>query len=416
MAKKIILILYTVILLIISGCATAKIIPLDSTSDYKIVKEHVKKYGIEFPYASSYPKLYFNGDEVRNGMIELINRAEDYIIINSFLIINDEYGNLILEALRKKYGEGINVYVISDSSSRFIGKESGFSYLHKNQIPYVEYNPIRPWKLFPLIDLLYRDHRKYWIIDGKYVLLGGCNIINTSLQSREEGGNTDGMVLIESPGVAEQLLFSFIEDWNRYSSYDIRADYFNVPEITNRETNVVLFNQEASEKEPVIEFMINSIFAAAEKEVWIIQPYTFVNEKIIYYVEEMEKRGVEVNIVLSGQVNYEKFHYASYYGIKDLIDAGADVWIYSFVDSALHFKVYIIDDKIFSIGSSNFNKRSMELAAEADLLFSDRKSFDILCRSLNEIKKSLRRVTPEEAAEYRSWKYRKWNWLMQNAG
>ncbi len=416
MLQKYIQVLTLISILVASGCTTGKTISFNGAEDLAAVKKYAKKYDIKPPYASSYPKLYFKGDEVRNGMIDLINRAEKYIVINTYLIINDEYGNIILEALRKKYEEGVNIYVMADSSSHFMGEESGFIYLHKHNIPFVEYNPIRLRKLLTPVKLLYRDHRKYWVVDGKYVLIGGCNIINTSLQPVEERGNTDGMVLIESPGVANQLINSFIDNWNKYSPYDIKSDYFTIPETEKWETNVVLFNQEASENKPVIDFMINSIFDTAENEVWIIQPYTFVDEKIISYVEEMETRGVEVFIVLSLLVNHEKYHYASFYGIKDLIDAGADVWIYSNESSPLHYKAFVIDDKLFSIGSANFNNRSIKLSDEANLLFYDRKSFYILARSLAEIRKELRRVDAEEAAEYKRWDYIRWHRIMKIAG
>ena len=236
-------------ILIINSCSSSeKSILLDQRNDIKTSKKLAKEYGLQPPYASSYPKLYFKGDEVRKGMLELINKAEDYIIVNTYLTLNDEYGHIILHALKVKYEEGVSVYVMADSSSHFMGKESGFIYLQRHHIPFVEYNPIRFIKIADPVSLLFRDHRKYWIVDGKYVLLGGCNIINTSLQPEKERGNTDGMVLVESPGAAEQLLDSFITNWNKYSPYNIRKDYFNIPETKRFETNIVLFNQDTSEK------------------------------------------------------------------------------------------------------------------------------------------------------------------------
>ncbi len=413
--KQFFLTILIILPIILTSCSTSvKSVPLDDKSDFKIVKKYAKKYGLQPPFASSYPVLYFKGNEVRNGMLELINRAEKYIIVNTYLILNDEYGHIILEALRKKYEEGISVYIMADSSSHFMGKESGFIYLHKHHIPFVEYNPIRFIKFLDPVKLLFRDHRKYWIIDGRYVLLGGCNIINTSLQPSDERGNTDGMVLVESPGTAEQLLDSFVTNWNKYSPYDIRKDYFAIPETEIFETNIVLFNQDTSKEKPVMEFMVNTMFRYAEKEVWIIQPYTFIDEKIILYVREMEERGVEVFIVLSELVNHEKYHFASFYGIKDLMDAGADVFIYE--NSPLHFKAFIVDDKFFSVGSANFNKRSLELSDEANIMFFDRKSFYIMNRSLDEIRKNLRHVSYEEALKYKTSEYRWWHRLMKYAG
>ena len=34
-----------------------------------------------------------------------------------------------------------------------------------------------------------------------------------------------------------------------------------------------------------MEFMVNRMFNSAEKEVWIIQPYTFIDDKILAYVK-----------------------------------------------------------------------------------------------------------------------------------
>ena len=126
MLQKYIQVLTLISILVASGCTTGKTISFNGAEDLAAVKKYAKKYDIKPPYASSYPKLYFKGDEVRNGMIDLINRAEKYIVINTYLIINDEYGNIILEALRKKYEEGVNIYVMADSSSHFMGEESGF--------------------------------------------------------------------------------------------------------------------------------------------------------------------------------------------------------------------------------------------------------------------------------------------------
>ena len=402
-------------LFIFTACSTSeKAVPLDYSSPMKTTKKYAAKYGLEPPFASSFPTLYFKGEEVRKGMLELIEKAEDYIIVDTYLTLNDEYGHTVLEALRKKYEEGVSVYVMADSSSHFMGKESGFIYLHRYHIPFVEYNPIRFIRFIDPVNLLFRDHRKYWIVDGKYVLLGGCNIINTSLQPTSERGNTDGMVLVESPGAAEQLLDSFIVNWNKYSPYDIKKSYFKIPDTKVFETNIILFNQDTSNKKPVMEFMVNRMFRYAEKEVWIIQPYTFIDEKILLYVEELSERGVKANIVLSELVNHEKYHFASFYGIKDLMDAGADVYIYE--NSPLHFKAFIIDEKMFSIGSANFNKRSLELSDEANIMFYDETSFNVMKRSLDEIKKNIRQVTYEEALEYRSAEYRWYHRLMKYTG
>lgn len=404
-----------VCMLIISSCSTEKNISFFDIEDAAFDSEYAGKYGIRGPSPSSIPELYFGGGEVLAAMLDLIEKAEDYIVIDTFLIVNDRHGKIILDRLIKKQKEGVDIYVIADSLSNFLDNESGIEYLRKQNIQCTEFNPIKMFGLLDPANLFYRDHSKYWIVDGRYLLIGGCNIIDTSLKSMNEYGNTDIMVLINSPGVIKQLLETFIINWNSYSSYFIRMDDFFIADDYKTETDVILFNQDNPENNPVIEFMISRLVKSAENEIWLIQPYTFIDKKILSYLRYLNKKNIKINVILSGSVNHEKYHYASFYGIKDLLEAGVNVWIYE-KESPLHCKAFIVDNKIFSVGSANFNKRSLELSNEVNLIFYDEKSFSILNKCLLEIKKHLRKVSPEEALKYRTGKYRFWHRIMKYGG
>ena len=370
------------------------------------------------PVWSSYPVFDFNGDEVRNRMLSLIENARDYILINSYLLMYDDYGSVILDAILEKHNAGVKTYIIADSSNNFVPGESGFSFLRKNLIPFAEYNPIRLHTLFSGQSVIYRDHRKFWVIDGKYIYIGGCNIINSSLKPADEGGNIDGMVLFESQETAALLIDAFTGTWNNFSDQKLDSKMFRVPEQKIFDTKVLLINQEINNNSQRITDMLSGLFSAAREEVWIIQPYTFVNSDIIKSVRKMEKKGVSVNIILSEYSTSSKYYYASFYGIKDLINAGADVWIYSppLLSSPLHIKAFFIDNNWVSIGSANFNQRSFRYSDEANIIFHDPSSFNEIAKSLYKIKKTCWKIDLNEAKRYRTYQYRNWNRLMQIAG
>lgn len=412
--KRYINIIYLLILAF-SACSSEKNMQFSGNPDMLFDSEYARKYDIKGPSSSTPPELYFGGVEVIAKMLELIEKAENYIVLDTFLIVDDSYGRIVLDRLIEKHREGVAVYVIADSSCNFLEYNSGIEYLTENNIPCAEFNPINMIGILDPVSLFFRDHSKYWIIDGRHLLVGGCNIINTSLKSIDENGNTDIMVYLKSPGIIEQLLETFVQNWNRYSLQTISMDDFYIDEDYETDINVILFNQDDPERTPVIEFMISRLFNIAENEIWLIQPYTFVDKRILSYIRYLNKRNVDINIILSGFVNHEKYHYASFYGIKDLIDAGVNVWIYE-RKSPLHCKAFIVDDRIFSIGSANFNKRSMELSNEVNLIFYDEESFHILNRCFLEVKKYLRKVSPEEALKYRTRKYRFWHRMMKYTG
>ncbi len=219
-------VLIILLLYLTSSCATTDgKINVKISSDMKAIDVFREEAGIK-PIWSSWPDFDFNGDDVKNRMLSLIENAQDYILINSFLLMYDEYGSVILDALKEKYDSGVNVYVIADSSNFFVPGKSGFMFMQENNIPYAEYNPIRLYKLLAGKQVLYRDHRKFWIVDGKYLYIGGCNIINSSLTPEKEGGNVDGMVLVESEEAVRILIEAFVGTWNRFSAYRLDGKMF----------------------------------------------------------------------------------------------------------------------------------------------------------------------------------------------
>ena len=108
------------------------------------------------------------------------------------MIIDDQMGKHIIELLKQKTEENVRVYVITDSSSGFLSGifegRTAVPYLVERGIPVAEYNPMRANRTGRLPVFVYRDHQKFWLIDGETIVLGGQNIWATSLNSPEESG------------------------------------------------------------------------------------------------------------------------------------------------------------------------------------------------------------------------------------
>ncbi|MGI9242375.1 MAG: phospholipase D-like domain-containing protein [Verrucomicrobiales bacterium] len=365
------------------------------------------------PMASADPDLFFTGPTIKKQMLQLIEQATDYILIDSFITRADPTSVEVLEALKRKHDAGVRVYVISDSSSNFLNRgQEGYDYLDRAGIPNTEYNPIRLYRglVFPV--MIQRDHRKFWIIDGKKLFAGGANIYWQSLDPHAEGGNLDYMVEVESGGAAAQMIDSFVVTWNKYSDEKLRAEDFPVSGPTDPTVEIELFDQNRQlGKGDVIAGMFEDLFAMAREEVWLVQAYTFTHAKALRQIRGLTGRGVEVNLMLS-QINHAERHTnAAFYGIKDLLDAGAKVWMFDSGTGAMHSKSVIIDRRWVSLGSANFNWRSSEFAEELNVFLSDERSLDHVLGNLDDLKKRCRPVGMDEAERYRSPKYFL-HWLM----
>lgn len=370
----------------------------------------------EFPV--SQVRFVDGGGAIRSEMLRLVREARHSILLGSFLLNDGPESREILDALAERAREGLEVRVIGDGSSRFVKELEAFAYLNEQGVATAEFNPVRGWRLFIPNRILERDHRKFWIVDGKTIFLGGANLSDSSLVAAERGGNRDLMVRLESPAAARFLTESFVRTWKE-SAAGAPLDLADLPAGRGGEGDLPFwfFNQEnVHGGGSPTEEMFEGLFAAARQSVWLIEPYAFTNGEILGQLRGMTERGVEVNLVLSTQARAPRFRYASYYGIRDLLEAGVRVWVYDSEISPLHYKCALVDGRLAFVGSANLNHRSYHLSRELNVVFADPGSVREVKRVVDSVREDCREVLPEEAERYRSIPFATWWLIMQAAG
>jgi len=374
---------------------------------------HYNEVATSRAMACSKPEVFDNGPEIKGKILELVEQAEDYILLNSFLLSADEDTMEVFEALKRKHQQGVRIYVQADSSAVYReGGRHAFRYLEEAGIPNIEHNPMRFYKIVVAPVMLPRDHRKFWVIDGKHLFMGGANLFPTSIRAPERYGNRDLMVAVESREAVEHMIASFVATWNHTSDEQLDAGDFKVRARSPGAAKLWLAdqNREADQNE-VVAKMFEGLFAVAKKEIWLIQPYTFTTADMIGQFEELTARGVTVNVMLSEAVQSPRFHYASHYGIEDMLQAGAKVWVYKKENGPMHTKAVMVDRRWVSLGSANFNCRSYHFSNEANLIFGDPASAGGVIKSIDELKRGCREISMEEAKNYRGPGYY-FTWLM----
>lgn len=395
---------------VLSGCASyGKLERIDQR--FGNASEYYNGKGIP-GYSGQSKDVYFDGRQWRERSLELIESAEDYILINTFLTTEHQYTREIFDAIKRKMDEGVRVYLIFDSASYYRAYpnspdkpiRAAIPYVKELGIPYTEYSPIRGRRVPLFLKLFDRDHRKYWIIDGKTVSCGGQNIDYDSLRNPEDAGLIDSMIEIESPGFTDEMIDSFVKSWNRYSIDKLDRDGFQ-NRSRDSENEILVFNQGLSGGGQVTK-MFDGFFTYAEESLWMVQCYTFVTPALLDKVKYAADRGVEVNFIISENQVGTRFDRASHYSVKSLLDAGANVYLYdSPNDSLLHYKLMLADGKIASIGSANYNLRSQTTSRELAVVFDDEKTVSKVNENLIELLKHSREVFPEEAMTYQGFEY-----------
>jgi cardiolipin synthase len=271
-------------------------------------------------------------------------------------------------------------------------------------IPVTEFNPMRGSRLARLPLFLYRDHRKFWVVDGERVVLGGQNICTIGLASPERGGNTDSMVEFRSSTACRELVGAFVREWNAYSLDKLRLEDFPVRPASGPGTAPAwLVHQDGR---AVARQMFSRLFDLAREEVWLVQDYTMPDRSVLLRIRRLTASGVRVNILFSGSFSQmSKFHFATGYRKQPLIRAGARLWEYEHPLSHLHYKAVIVDGHWFGLGSVNFNFRSAWLSKELNLVFEGSELGRPMLENLAQLTSRSRPITGQEAAGYRGTVY-----------
>jgi cardiolipin synthase len=112
--------------------------------------------------------------------------------------------------------------------------------------------------------------------------------------------------------------------------------------------------------------------AAARKTLYITNSYFAPDWNFVDLLTAAARRGVDVRILTAGartDVNVVRLAGRAWY--ETLLEAG--VHLYEWQPTTLHAKAFVVDGEWFTVGSMNFDNRSMALNDEATLMVLDRR-------------------------------------------
>ena len=132
--------------------------------------------------------------------------------------------------------------------------------------------------------------------------------------------------------------------------------------------------------------------ASAQKTLRIENAYFLPDDLMRKELTEAAKRGVKVEVVVPGKkIDQKLVRLASRRHWPELIRAG--VRIFEYEPTMVHVKLMIVDDIFISVGSGNFDNRSIRLNDEANLDVLDRSFAAQQTRLFESDKKQCREAT-----------------------
>jgi cardiolipin synthase A/B len=336
-----------------------------------------------------------NGDEIFPAMTAAIREARMTVNLESYIYKDDRAGKIIADALMDAARRGVEVRVLVDGTgSKFSGP-----LLERMRQAGVKTSVFRPIRLWTLHKIVRRTHRKILVVDGTISFTGGFCIADSWLGDARNPEEWRDMMVRNTGPASAQMQAIFSEDWT-FSTGEILAGEKFYPRIAPAgEVAAQAIKVSRGDSSSLAAMLYFVAIQSARKSIHIQNAYFVPNEQIREALIRASRRGVDVRIMVPGRhMDQPVVRMASRLHYGELLRAGVRIFEYS--RTMMHNKDSVIDGIFSTIGSINFDARSMHENAEASFAFYDRDFGARLEATFAEDERYCREIT------YESWKKR----------
>jgi cardiolipin synthase len=310
-------------------------------------------------YQNTEAEYFEMGEKLFAAMIEDLKKAEKFIFMEYFIIEEGIFWNSILEILKEKAAQGVEVRVLYDDIGCMC------------TLPGDYYKTLRSYGIQAVCfgrlkgeatnEFNNRSHRKITVIDGKVAFTGGVNIADEYINEKSLYGVWKDVGIRLCGEAAAQFVSIFLADYemNRKAPVEEFDRYFHQGISMKNDGYVIPFGDGPGPmyQYRVAKTMILSMLNQSQNYVYIMTPYLIIDSELCRAIENAAMRGIDVRIV-TPHIPDKKIVFMmtrSYY--KRLMDAG--VKIYEFESGFVHAKVYLSDDHVGIVGTINMDYRSL---------------------------------------------------------
>ena len=357
--------------------------------------KYIEKYSSCPVYDNSATEFLPSGEEFFKQLIEELKKAEKYIFLEFFIIEKGIMWNTILDILKEKASQGLDVRVVYDDFGCVTRLPRGYNKtLEEFGIKCSVFNPYIPVLSFSLNN---RNHRKIVVIDGKTAYTGGVNIADEYINAVEKFGHWRDSVIEIKGDAVWSFTVMFLSMWSYLRHIDENYEDFK-PEDFDQSVEchgyVQPFDHSPLDNEHVSEAVYLNLINQAEKYIYIETPYLIIDNKMMVALTMASKRGVDVRI-LTPYIPDKWYAFAvTQSNYEELLETG--VSIYQYTPGFNHGKTFVVDDDYAVVGTINLDYRSLYLHFECGVWMNNTDSVQQVKTSTLDALKISKQVTLED--------------------
>lgn len=314
-------------------------------------------------------EMITDGEDKFRRLIADIRQAKDHVHLCYYIFKYDAVGQTLIEELKQKVKEGVAVRLLYDPIG---GRHLSPKILKELRAAGIE-ELASFGSHFWLLNfrLNYRNHRKMVIIDGKIGYTGGFNVGDEYLgKDKKFGYWRDTHVRICGDAVS-YIQARFFMDWN--ASYPEQPLKYNKNYFPSHkkvgDTSLQIISSGPDDERQDIKFGYINMISSAKSSIYIQTPYFIPDDALMEALKIAIYAGVDVKLMIPCKPDHPFVYSATLSYVEELVKLGAEIYTYD--NGFIHAKTIVIDGKILSVGTANFDIRSFKLNFELNAFIYD---------------------------------------------
>ena len=353
---------------------------------------YVRRSGC-FPVFDGTRAVYFpSGEQFFEQLLTELEKAEKFIFLEYFIVDEGHMWGSILEILKRKAAQGVDVRLMYDGTCEFTLLPRDYpKQLERFGIQCQVFAPLEP---FVSTHYNYRDHRKILVIDGHTAFTGGVNLADEYINRFEKYGHwKDTALMLQGPAV-RSFTVMFLQLWSADQRTPDYHRFLSAPvEKQDCVGFVMPYSDSPLDSDRVGEQVYIDLLSRAKRYVHIMTPYLILDGQMESALCYAARRGVDVRIILPGIPDKKSAYHLAKTHFTALNNAG--VKLYTYTPGFVHAKSFVVDDTEAVVGTINLDYRSLYHHFECAVYMHGTDAVAAVEADFAETQKQCRRVTRE---------------------
>jgi cardiolipin synthase A/B len=309
--------------------------------------------------------LALNGDGTFPRLWADLRAATRSITIQNYYANSGRVADTLASILEERARAGVKVYLLYDAFGSSLPDEY-FERLRSAGVRAVAFRPLRFKNLWVIQN---RSHVRGIVVDGQLGWTGGFGIDDKWLgdaRRPEEWRETN--VRFQGPAV-RQLEAAFVAGWTEATGELLTGRMTLDTHGDGVALAGLLYTAPTLGSTSAERYLALSI-AGARERLYITNAYFAPDTNFVALLTGAAKRGVDVRVLVGGpRTDVRAARLAAHGRYEALLGAG--VRVYEYQPTTLHAKSFVVDGLWVSVGTMNFDNRSLALNDESTLMVLD---------------------------------------------